>query len=109
MSTLILNRLKAKLRQDITDGDVENLIYTYFKFDNNGEVIYQENTEMPDEIKKMLLDASNVMPDKEPEEFDLLEDPCRGSFIYEDLVNMGELLGEDKLESLGLSNKKYKR
>lgn len=86
--TIILKRLKDKLRQDFSDEDVENFIS---KIDGN-----------TDELKKMLLEASGIAPDKEPEEFDPLEIPTRNSFIYEDLVNRGELLGKVKLKSLGL-------
>lgn len=89
---LVIKKLNDKLRQDITDEDIDKVIH--------------EGEDLPKDLKQMFIEASNIMPDKEPEEFDKLEEPSRLSFTYQDLVEKGELLGEEKLKSLGLSNKK---
>lgn len=121
MDTLILKKIKDKLRQDFPDEWIEKssithkefrgdsyvvvsheITHRYYDF-KNGEPKLIEETEIPDEIKKLFLSTSNVYSE---EEYDPLNEPCRNSFIYEDLVKRGELLGEEKLKSLGLSKTK---
>lgn len=125
MEIAILKKIREKLRVDFPDewienseikfldwkGDKyvlvsENIIHKYYVItsDNQFEQGYKivEETEIPDELKALFLETNNTY---EENEFDPLEVPCRRSFLYEDMVNRGELLGEDRLAKHGLSKK----
>lgn len=126
MEIAILKKIKEKLRIDFPDEWIENseikfldyqggkyvlvsekIVHRYYRIISNDgyeqEYTITKETDIPDELKKMFLEASNVYEEKE---FDPLEVPCRMSFLYEDMVNRGELLGEDLLAKHGLSKKK---
>lgn len=126
MSTLILKKIRDKVRNDFPDEFIHNSeikistwngigfslvpenIYQVFKDTDVGnqyedENIYDSLTEIPKEIKKLLLETSSIY---EEDEFDPLNEPCSNSFLYEDLVRNGEVLGDEKLNQFGLSKKK---
>jgi hypothetical protein len=122
-SVLILKKISDKARQDFPDDFIKNseikflqyrdgmqvkiserIIHQYNKVDSTGNTVsFHEDEMIPDNIKEVLLEANNI-PNKGV--FDPLSEPCRRSFLYEEIVNKGELLGDAKLKSLGLSRKK---
>jgi len=121
MEIAILKKIREKLRIDFPDEWVENSEIKFLEYRGGQYVLVSEKiicigknpfeqdyaileeTDIPDELKKMFLEANNVFEEKE---FDPLEVPCRRSFLYEDMVDRGELLGDKLLEKHGLSKKK---
>ncbi len=125
MEIAILKKIREKLRIDFPDEWIENseikfleykggqyvlvsekIVHIYYKIKSDDQFeqgyIIAEQTDIPDELKALFLETSNVFEEKE---FDPLEIPCRRSFLYEDMVDRGELLGDELLEKHGLSKK----
>lgn len=121
MEIAILKKIREKLRIDFPDEWIENSEIKFLEYQGGQYVLVSEKilhicndqfeheysileeTDITDELKALFLEASNVFEEKE---FDPLEVPCRRSFLYEDMVNRGELLGEERLAKHGLSKKK---
>lgn len=120
MEIAILKKIREKLRIDFPNEWIENSEIKFLEYRGGQYVLVSEKiicigknpfeqdyaileeTEIPDELKALFLETNNTY---EENEFDPLEVPCRRSFLYEDMVNRGELLGEDRLAKHGLSKK----